>query len=280
MQAEHKTAERASQRIIADHHAELRKTNKTITNLQLDTEVTSKERMRAIADENLRIKQAVQKAREEERSHYAAKLAEKDKKLSAKELVITSLTNRAIRAEKLYEKTRVEANQSARRTKDLQTKVDDTTKLLRASIENERKVRDSLDILQQNMDRTSRELEEAVPIKSLSKTSDGKKGQPGWPLFVWETIIDQLVIGVPPMSVYRSVASVIKRYSPKVGINPISLTTVKRARTVLLVIVQTLAAYRLGKAGKFGQLFQDATSRRQDSFQNLVISIEEDELYR
>ena len=53
-----------------------------------------------------------------------------------------------------------------------------------------------------------------------------------------------------------------------------------RARTVLLVIVQTLAAYRLGKAEKFGQLFQDATSRRQDSFQNLVISIEEDELYR
>ena len=86
--------------------------------------------MRAIADENLRIKQAVQKAREEERSHYAAKLAEKDKKLSAKELVITSLTNRAIRAEKLYEQTRVDANQSARRTKELQTKVDDTTKLL------------------------------------------------------------------------------------------------------------------------------------------------------
>ena len=236
--------------------------------------------MTAIADENMRIKQAVQAAKEEERKIYAAKLAEKDKQLSAKELVITSLTNRAIRAEKQYQQTRVNANQSARRSNDLQTKVDDTTKLLQASLENERRLRDSLELLQRNIDRTSRQLEEAVPIKSLSKTSDGKRGRPGWPLFVWESIIEQLVIGVPPKSVYRSIASVIKRYSPKVGINPISLTTVMRARTVLLVIVQTLAAYRLGKAEKFGQLFQDATSRRQDSFQNLVISIEEDELYR
>ena len=53
-----------------------------------------------------------------------------------------------------------------------------------------------------------------------------------------------------------------------------------RARTVLLVVVQTLAAYRLGKADKFGQLFQDATSRQQISFQNLAISIEEDKLYK
>ena len=92
--------------------------------------------------------------------------------------------------------------------------------------------------------------------------------------------MQQLVLGVPPKAVYRSMATVIKRYSPKVGINPISLPTILRARTVLLVVVQTLAAYRLGKADKFGQLFQDATSRQQISFQNLAISIEEDDLYK
>ena len=59
-----------------------------------------------------------------------------------------------------------------------------------------------------------------------------------------------------------------------------SLWTIRRARTVILVITQTLAAYRLAKADKWGQVFTDATSRRQVTFQNLLISIEEDELYR
>jgi len=36
----------------------------------------------------------------------------------------------------------------------------------------------------------------------------------------------------------------------------------------------------LSKADKWDQLFTDATSRRQVSFQNLVISIEEDDLFR
>ena len=112
-QVKHKKQERASQRTIAEHHAELRKSNKIVTNLQLNAKATAKERLDAIAEVNMRIKQAVQKAREEEHKHYAAKLAEKEKKLKAKELIITSLTDRAITAEKLYEKIRIDANQSA-----------------------------------------------------------------------------------------------------------------------------------------------------------------------
>ena len=108
----------------------------------------------------------------------------------------------------------------------------------------------------------------------------GQRSQLSWPNFVWEAIIEQLVIGVPPKAVYRSIASQIQRFSPSTGLNPISLTTILRARTVLLVVVQTLASYRLGKAGRWGQLFHDATSRRQISFQNLVISIKEDELFK
>ena len=51
-------------------------------------------------------------------------------------------------------------------------------------------------------------------------------------------------------------------------------------RTVLLFIVQTLAAYCIAKADKWGQLFLDETMRRQVSFQNLIISVEEDEIYK
>jgi hypothetical protein len=44
--------------------------------------------------------------------------------------------------------------------------------------------------------------------------------------------------------------------------------------------VQTLATYRIAKADKWEQLFTDGTSRRQVAFQDLVISIEEDELFK
>ena len=53
-----------------------------------------------------------------------------------------------------------------------------------------------------------------------------------------------------------------------------------RARTVLLVVVQALAAYRLAKADKWGQLHSDESERRQNNFQDLVISIEEDDLFK
>eukprot|EP00957_Ditylum_brightwellii_P173665 13222316-Ditylum_brightwellii.AAC.1 len=45
------------------------------------------------------------------------------------------------------------------------------------------------------------------------------------------------------------------------------------------IIAITLAAHQLGKANKFGQLNTDGTGRRQLYFQNLVISVEEDELF-
>ena len=45
----------------------------------------------------------------------------------------------------------------------------------------------------------------------------------------------------------------------------------------MLIIVEALAAYRLGKSNKWQQLFTDATTRQQTSFTNLAISIQEEE---
>ena len=120
-----------------------------------------------------------------------------------------------------------------------------------------------------------------IPDGGITKSRKGRGGTVSWPNFVWEEILGQLVIGVLPKAAYRSIARIVRRVAPKKQFKqPISLTTIRRARTVLLVIVQTLASYRLGKANKWGQLFHDATQRRQISFQNLVISIEEHELFK
>ena len=98
---------------------------------------------------------------------------------------------------------------------------------------------------------------------------------------MWDLIMESLLNGSPPRAVRENIKTHLATFAPGVKISELpSLWTIRRARTVLLVICQTLAAYRLAKADKWGQLFTDATSRRQVTFQNLLISIEEDELYR
>ena len=150
----------------------------------------------------MRIKQAVQAAREEERQHYSELLSQQKKVINqqkkvinARDLVIESLTTRATAAEKLYEKTRVDANQSARRSKDLEATLENTKKLLQVATAKEHVAQAAIDELQETINRTSTELEEAFPIKSMKKTRDGSRGQPSWPLWIWEDIMQQLVLG-------------------------------------------------------------------------------------
>ena len=123
--------------------------------------------------------------------------------------------------------------------------------------------------------------EAAVPIKVIKKRREGKSGSTRWGVEIWELILEQLVNGTPPSSINDNIIAHVKKFSPSTKIEELpSIWTIRRARSVLLVIVQTLSAYRLGLADKWPQLFHDATSRRQVSFQNLVISIEEDELFK
>ena len=119
----------------------------------------------------------------------------------------------------------------------------------------------------------------AVPIKVIAKSIDGRGGTSSWTLYVWELIIEQLVNGTPPTAINSNIVTMIKTFSPTTTISELpSIWTIRRARTVLLVVVQTLATYRIAKADKWEQLFTDGTSRRQVAFQDLIISIEEDEL--
>ena len=105
-------------------------------------------------------------------------------------------------------------------------------------------------------------MELSAPISEIAKVRKGRGGALEWPLFVWDLIMEQLVIGVPPSAVWRSIASVVKQFSPNTTFkHAISLGTIRRARTVLLVVVQMLAACHLGKANKWGQLFHDTTLR-------------------
>lgn len=92
---------------------------------------------------------------------------------------------------------------------------------------------------------------------------------------------EQLVNGAPPTSINSNIIVMVKAFSPTIKIKGLpSISTIWWARTVLLVIVQTLAAYCIAKADKWEQLFTDGTSWRHVAFQCLVICIEEDELFK
>ena len=121
------------------------------------------------------------------------------------------------------------------------------------------------------------ELEKAFPIKVFGKIRDGQRGATSWPHFIWELILEQLVNGTPPSSVNANIVSFLRCFSPTTVIKELpSIWTIRRGRTVLLVVVETLATYRLAKAKRWGQMFTDGSGRRQIAMQDLALSIEED----
>ena len=98
---------------------------------------------------------------------------------------------------------------------------------------------------------------------------------------MWELIIKQLINVMPPSSINANIVSMLSAFSPWTKIKELhSIRTIRRARTVLLVIVQVLASNCIAKVDKWEKLFTDETSRRQDAFQDLAISIEDDELFK
>ena len=130
---------------------------------------------------------------------------------------------------------------------------------------------EGVSILEEELSKTQEKLVEAdcsldlaFPIKEIAMEQKGRGGAKRWGQAIWEIILEKLVNGIPPASVRDDLVADVHRFSPRTVIRQLpSLWTICRARSVLLVIVQTLSAYRLAKADKWGQLFTDCTDRRQ-----------------
>jgi hypothetical protein len=121
------------------------------------------------------------------------------------------------------------------------------------------------------------ELEGACPIQVFGKIRKGQRGATSWPLFVWELNLDMLVNRTPPTAVSANIVIFIQCFSPHIKIKETpSIWTVRRSCTVLLVVVETSAAYRLAEAKRWGQMHTDGTGRCQIAFQDLTMTIEED----
>ncbi len=277
--------------VVSNAFQEQRTMNKAFVNMEQERDAAVAEKEAAVSEKFTAVKTAVKDAKQEERQHYSKVLQEEKSKQStlnerAKEhtSIITNLLQRSHAAEKQRDRSTRDAQQSARRSSDLNSIIQTYEKDLKEKSKDIQCLQGALyemsDLMEQSTQRIQ-ELEDAMPIQVIKRTRTGRGGNSSWQPFMWDLIMEALINGTPPSAVRANIQLHIQTFAPFIDTVELpSLWTIRRARTVILVITQTLAAYRLAKADKWGQVFTDATSRRQVSFQNLLISIEEDELYR
>lgn len=219
------------------------------------------------------VKLAVKQARLNEREVLGKAMARykgKAKELSSKIISLSNSTADALRAART---STLQANQSTQRAQGLTSAASyfqqETQELRKQMSEQQQYVMDLVERLEVKEQELA-DAKKSVPIKEFGKVREGNRGQATRPLYVWEMIIEQLVNGTPPSSVNANIVSFIKKLCPSINIREVpSIWTIRRARTVLLVIVQTLAAYRIAKADKWEQMFTDGTARRQVSFHRI-----------
>jgi seryl-tRNA synthetase len=242
------------------------------------------EKEQLIGTQSQLMKEVARNARLRERQHLSKAILKHKSKTSEISNKFASLLNRTIDAEKTAKSAVFQSNQSTKQSKEIAMQFESQGRVVLQYKQQLAIQHDEIIALEEKLDTVLKELNEAnaaVPIKVFGKVREGNRGNLRWPLYVWELILEQIVNGTPPSCINNNIVTMIKIFSPTTQIRELpSIWTILRARTVLLVIVQTLATYRIAKADKWEQLFTDGTSRRQVAFQNLVVSIEEDDLFK
>ena len=133
------------------------------------------------------------------------------------------------------------------------------------------------DLANESHQRASLEKLQQIQVQIKRERPVGRKGGAArWPVHIVLLICELLVDGVPPLAVPATLQTTS---SALLGVEAEELPTVgfvRNCRVVLQSINETLAAFRLGNAKTWHQLFTDGTSRRQIAMQNLVIGLMED----
>ena len=100
-----------------------------------------------------------------------------------------------------------------------------------------------------------------------------KGGGRRWPVWVVQLISELLAHGTAPSTIPANIETM---YHTLYGVKPKevpSVNFVRQCRVVVQVLGETITAVKLASAEKWDQLWADATSRRQTSFQALIIGI-------
>ena len=110
-----------------------------------------------------------------------------------------------------------------------------------------------------------------MTITEIKRVITNRGGSSSWQPFMWDLIMEALINGTLPSAIRANIQLHIDTFAPFINkVELPSLWTICRTRTDVLVISQTLSAYRLAKVDKWGNLLTDTMSRRQVTSQNLL----------
>ena len=121
-------------------------------------------------------------------------------------------------------------------------------------------------------------LKESEDKKKIMKkewvmAAGGKGGTKRWPVWVVQLVCELLVNGTTPSAIPKNLVSM---YTTLYGEKPKEWPCdnyVRGCRVIVQVIAETIAAFKIASADKYAQLWTDATSRRQISFQAMIVGI-------
>lgn len=109
------------------------------------------------------------------------------------------------------------------------------------------------------------------------RLAGSKGGGRSWPVWVVQLICKLLVNGTPPTAIPGNIAAMYETLYGKEAVEVPSVNFCHNCRMVVQVIGETMTALKLTKAEKWNQIFTDATTRRQISFQALLVGVLDDD---
>ena len=99
-----------------------------------------------------------------------------------------------------------------------------------------------------------------------------KGGRQKWPVWVVQLVCELLVNGTPPSAIPSNIRTIYATLFDE-DVSPPSIKFCRDCRAIVQIVGETIAAIKLARAKKWGQLWTDATTRRQIPFSALVIGL-------
>ena len=144
-----------------------------------------------------------------------------------------------------------------------------------------------LNEFQQEMIDIEEQLEKAGPTgppisQFFERSRQSRKGgvlqyEPAMPKLICEC----LAAGAPPSAIRPMLLTFAQTFHPTVEVKSLpSLSYIHKGRTILKIIAESCSVLQLAKANKWKQLCTDATSVGNIKFQDIIISIAEDDVFK
>ena len=112
------------------------------------------------------------------------------------------------------------------------------------------------------------------PTRLKKRKKKGKRGGAGsWDEYVTQMVCELLVLGVPPNVIP---GNIMMMYESLLGESPTAVPSsnfARECRDVVRIACETLTAMKLANSPCWRQVFTDATTKRQQSFQTLIIGV-------